>query len=202
MELRQFEGNPSEWPEFISNFCVSFNDSKRMERLLSALEDETKKSVESIGCKGIFYATALKSWKRDFGSPVLVSHWKIKSIFDQPHQYHQKIKITNTWLLSMGYKNAILSYENLPKGVTHIPNTVFSKHIFKQFFKATRDCNLNDGANNLLAFEDWLERQIKDFFNPLTKIIFIQEARTKYQHPPKEHFKKRNIFLFHERKWW
>ena len=47
--LRQFGGNPSEWPEFISNFRnrihkkVSFKDSMRMKRLLSALEGEAKK---------------------------------------------------------------------------------------------------------------------------------------------------------------
>ena len=55
----------------------------RMERLLSALEGEAKKSVGSIDYEGIFYATALKSLKRDFGNPVLVSHLRIKSIFDQ-----------------------------------------------------------------------------------------------------------------------
>ena len=37
-----------------------------MERLLSVLEGETKKSMESIGRKGIFYATAL-----DFGRKPL-----------------------------------------------------------------------------------------------------------------------------------
>ena len=51
-ELRRFAGNPSEWPEFISNLRnriqekVSFNDSMRMERLLSASEGEAKKSVK------------------------------------------------------------------------------------------------------------------------------------------------------------
>ena len=66
IELRWFGGNPSEWPEFVSNFRnrihekVSFNDSMRMERLLRALEVGPKKSVESIGCEGIFYAKALK----------------------------------------------------------------------------------------------------------------------------------------------
>ena len=104
----------------------------RMERLLYALEGEAKKFVESIGCEGIFYATALKSLKRDFGNPLLVSHLKIKSIFDQPQinpnykiglrKYHRQVKITNTWLLSMGYENPILSYENLSKAVTRLPN--------------------------------------------------------------------------------
>ena len=85
IELRRFGGNPSEWPEFISNFRnrihekVSFNDSMRMERLLNALEGEAKKSGESIGCEGILYATALKSLKLDFSNPVLVSYLKLKN---------------------------------------------------------------------------------------------------------------------------
>ena len=40
----------------------------RMERLLSVLKGEAKKSVESIGKSGIFYATALKTLKGDFGN--------------------------------------------------------------------------------------------------------------------------------------
>ena len=138
IELGWFRGNPTEWPKFISNFRnrihkkVSFNDSMRLERLLSALEGEAKKSVESVGCEGIFYATELKSLKRDFGDPLVVSHLKIKTIFDQPQikpndkiglrKHHQQVKITNTWLLSMGYENLILYYENLSKAVTRLPN--------------------------------------------------------------------------------
>ena len=52
-----------------------------MEQLISVLEGEAKRSVESIGCNGI-YATALKSLKRDFGNPILVSHLKIKALLD------------------------------------------------------------------------------------------------------------------------
>ena len=75
----------------------------RMECLLNSLEGETKKSVEWVSFEGIFYVTALKSLKRDFGNPVLVSHLKIKSIFDQPQikpndkiglkKYQQQVKI-------------------------------------------------------------------------------------------------------------
>ena len=149
IELHTFAGNLSEWPEFISNFQnriqkqVSFNDSMRMERLVSALEGEAKKSVESIGCEGIFCATVLKSLKQDFGNPVLVSHLKIKSIFDQPQikpsdkiglrKYHHQIKIINTWLLSMGYEDLILSYENLSKAVTHLPTNF--EHSFSKPLK-------------------------------------------------------------------
>ena len=58
--------------EFIAegrvHFKQSLSDNMRMERLLSVLKGEAKKSVESIGKSGIFYATALKTLKGDFGN--------------------------------------------------------------------------------------------------------------------------------------
>ena len=69
----------------------------------------------------------------------------------------------------MGYENPILSYENLSKAVTRLLN-----YLRTQFFKATRDCDLTDGTINLLTFENWLERRIKDLSNPLAEIISIQ----------------------------
>ena len=67
VELRRFDGNPAHWPEFIESFKTrvhfksSFTDNIRMERLISSLDGEAKKSTESIGANGIFYATALKT---------------------------------------------------------------------------------------------------------------------------------------------
>ena len=60
---------------------ISLEDNMMIEQLISVLEGEAKRSVESIGCNGI-YATALKSLKRDFGNPILVSHLKIKALLD------------------------------------------------------------------------------------------------------------------------
>ena len=74
IELVKFNGDSSRWPEFIENFArrvhfkLSFSDNDRMERLLSVLTGEARKSVDCIGTSGIFYATALKSLKRDFGN--------------------------------------------------------------------------------------------------------------------------------------
>ena len=119
IELRHFDGNPAYWPEFIESFRSkihfkpSFMDIIRMERLLSILEGEAKRSVESIGISGIFYATALKTLKRDFGKPIVIAHLKMKHLFKQPQiksndrselrKFHQHLKGTNTWLLSIGY---------------------------------------------------------------------------------------------------
>ena len=70
IELLKFDGNPSCWPEFIENFKImvhlktTFNDTIRMKRLLSVLKGEAKRSVESIGRNGVYYADTLKCLKR------------------------------------------------------------------------------------------------------------------------------------------
>ena len=72
IDLRRFDGSQINWPEFIQNFKdrvhnkVSFNDNVWMERLLSVLDGDAKKSIEPVGSSGIFYATSLKSLKRDY----------------------------------------------------------------------------------------------------------------------------------------
>ena len=161
IELRQFSGNPVDWPEFIENFHsrvyfkTTFDDNLRMERLCSVLDGEAKRVIEAIGKSGRFYATALKTLKRDFGNPLLVSHAKLKLLFDQTQikgadrmslrRFHQHLKINNTWLLSMGYDTPILSNENLTKAILRLPT-----FLRREFFKATRDSNMVDSSVNLI----------------------------------------------------
>ena len=96
----------------------------------------------------IFYATALKTLKRDFGSPVVVTHFKIKSLLDAPQiyandrvglpQFHQQLKCCITWIRSMGYSAAIESTENLTKAVMRLPNQLRTS-----FYKSTKNYNIN-----------------------------------------------------------
>ena len=141
IELCQFSGNPVDCPEFIKNFRsrvhlkTTFDDNLRMERLCSVLDGEAKRVIEAIGKSGRFYATALKTLKRDFGNPLLVSHAKLKLLFDQPQikgvdrmslrRFHQHLKINNTWLLSLGYDTPILSNEKFKSyfAFTHLSST-------------------------------------------------------------------------------
>ena len=48
-----------------------------MDRLLSVLDGDAKRSIQSIGSSGIFYATALKTLKRDFGNPLMIAHLRL-----------------------------------------------------------------------------------------------------------------------------
>ena len=62
----------------------SFTDSMQMERLLSVLNGEAKRTVSSVGRNSIFYAAALKTLKRNFGNPQLVTFLKSKLVLDLP----------------------------------------------------------------------------------------------------------------------
>ena len=75
LELRQLppiylvtiDGNPCFWPEFIENFKSkihlkhTFNDNIRMVRLLSVLKGEAKRSIESVGARGLCYTANSQS---------------------------------------------------------------------------------------------------------------------------------------------
>ena len=137
MELMRFNGNPVLWPEFIDNFYQNvhskmiFSDNIRMTRLISLLDGDAKRAIQSIGSSGLFHASALKTLKRDFGNPLLVATLRIKRLFNKLEingrdhnvlrEFHQQLKMNNTWLMSMGYETPLLSSENLTKALMRLP---------------------------------------------------------------------------------
>lgn len=195
IELTRFDGSPKQWPEFIENFKkrvhnkTTFDDNTRMERLLSVLDGDAKKAVQSIGSSGIFYATALKTLKRDFGNPVVVSHLKLKAVLDLPQipannrialrRYHQQLNATITWLQSMGHISAISSTENLAKAVSRLPN-----YLRNRFYKSSVDKIFTEGGMDLRDFEVWLSWRLKEHFNPIASLIANNEkTRSKPVYP-------------------
>ena len=182
IQLRRFDGDPSAWPEFIQNFRnrvhfkVTFDDNMRMDRLISVLDGDAKRSVESVGTDSLFYPTALKTLKRDFGNPMVVSHLKLKSVLDLPQiktfdrttirRYHQQLKSTITWLLSMGYETPTKSSENLTKAVSRLPN-----NLRQEFYKDTGNLQFTSHNINLVFFEQWLDKKLRRYFNPIADII-------------------------------
>ena len=171
MELIRFNGNPVLWSVFIDNFYqnvhskMTFLDNIRMIRLISLLDRDAKRAIQSIGWSGLFYASALKTLKRDFGNLLLVATLRMKGLFNKPQisgrdhsalrEFHQQLKMNNTWLMSMGYETTLLSSESLTKSLMRL---LYNLH--QEFFKATRDCNLIDASFNLIVFENWLDRKL------------------------------------------
>ena len=189
IELLTFDGNPGSWSEFIENFKImihcksTFNDTIRLERLLNVLRGDAKRSVDSIGRNGIFYATTLKCLKREFRNHNVITHIKLKQLFDQPQikasdctslkLYHQKLKCTNTWLASIRYHSTLSSIENVTKAVQRLPN-----YLRQTFYRHTREIIETDTIS-LIEFEKWFENRIKELFNPIADIVASQEIHHK-----------------------
>ena len=151
-----------------------------MERLLSVIKGDAKKSVEVIGTNGIFYVTALKCLKRYCGNPLITAHLRFKALFDHPQlkvfdrsglrQFHQQLKANNTWLLSIGYESPLLSCKNLTKCVSLLPPV-----LRQEFYKFTDTSVFADGRVNLMDFDQRLEKKLKRYFNLIADIIAADE---------------------------
>ena len=132
--------------------------------------------VSAIGRNGLFYATALKAHKREFGNPSAVSFLKLKAVLDQSQiqtddqkglkQFHQQLKTVTTWLIWMGYFSSINSTENVTKAVKHLP-----KNLRTSFYKSFDDTNFNENNINLISFERWLANKIHSSLNPIATLI-------------------------------
>ena len=188
IDLLRFSGNPAEWAEFIENFFSrvhqksSFDDNLSMLRLTGVLDGEAKRVMAAIDSNGIFYATALKTLKKNFGDPLLVAHLKIKVVFDRPQikpndkiglrNFHQHLKICNSWLCSSGYEASSLSSENIAKALICLPH-----NIRNDFYKTTKKSNFVDGSVNLIVLESWLDSRVQNYFNPLANIVPSHEKQ-------------------------
>ena len=156
IELKRFDGNPELWPEFIENFysgvhqMASSDNNLKMDHLLSVLDGDAKRSIQSVGSSRIFYATTLKALKCDYGNPFIKSHLRVKSLFEFPpiksndrialRNFHQKLKITITWLKSIGYEVPIKSNKNLVKDLLCLP---YNRR--NEFYKVTCNLDILDG---------------------------------------------------------
>ena len=153
----------------------TFSDSLRMVRLLSVLDGDAKRVVSAIGRNGLFYATALKALKREFGKPYVVSFLKLKAILDQSQiqtgdqkghkQFHQQLKTVITWLTSMGYFSSINSTKNVTKAVMRLANNLRTS-----YYKSFHDENFNGNNINLISFERWLANKIHSSLNPIATL--------------------------------
>ena len=149
-----------------------FYNDNQMAWLISVLEGNIKRSVQSIETSAIFHKAAFKTWRRGFGAIFLILHLRLKNLFDQSqikdsdrivsHQYHRQL---NAWLISVRYETPILPNENLTKVVTRLPH-----FLWQDFFKYTRDIDLTDGTSNLIGFKNGLKRKLEFYSRHMLKL--------------------------------
>lgn len=111
------------------------------------------------------------AWKDFFNKPQINGRDR-----NAVREFHPQLKLNNTWLISIGYKTLLLSSESLTKALMWLPYNHRQK-----FFKTTKDCNLIDGTGNLIVLEDWLERKLITYFNPLADISAAEDILPRYQ---------------------
>ena len=161
----------------------------RMERLLSVLEGEAKDSIISIETSGLLYASPLKSLKRDFGDSLVVTHLKLNSVFDMLQiksgdrialrELQQSLTCFITWLETMVYSFSLNSIEYLTKAVRRLPS--FLRYSFYKYCNLIKYSNTN--IYTLKEFEKWLENEMQQFFNPIAKILAVNDERKKGDKP-------------------
>ena len=161
----------------------------RMERLLSVFKREAKNSIISIGTNELFYTSARKSLKRDFGDPLVVTHLKLKSVFDKPQRksgdrialrkFQQSLKCFLTWLETMGYSFSLNSSGYLTKAVEKLPN--FLRHSFYKYSNPIKHSNKK--IYTLKEFEKLLENEMQQFFNPIANILVTNEESKRGDKP-------------------
>ena len=152
-----------------------------MERLISVLDSKAKRVVTSVGQSGIFYVSALKTLKLNFGNLVVVSYMKLKRVLDlaqlPPNDYnglrayHQMLKATVTWLVSMGYNAAIKSAESVTKAVVRLP-----KYMRSKFYRNFEEKLYDETEYNLEVFEKWPGSKLDEIYNPIAVIIESEET--------------------------
>ena len=151
-----------------------------MERLLSALDSNAKKSEDVINTSRIFHAAALKCLKRDHGNLLVITYLRFKVLFYHPQlkvfvrkglrEFHQLLKTNNTWLSSISCESSFLSCKNLTKYVSLLPPV-----LQQEFYKSIDSSVFTDGSVNLIAIDQWLEKKLQQWFNPIADIIVVDE---------------------------
>ena len=70
------------------------------------LDSEAKKAIEAVKTCGLFYVSALKTLKKEFGNTLIVAHLCLQSMFNKPQikpsdrsalqEFHLPIKLNIT----------------------------------------------------------------------------------------------------------
>ena len=106
--------------------------------------------------------------KRDCGNRVVIGHLRFKALLEHPQlkllnqiglrQFHEQSTTNNTWLLSIVYKSPLLS-------------SLLPPVLPQEIYKSTEKSVFRDGSVNLIVLEQWLEKKLKRYFNPIADTI-------------------------------
>ena len=169
LDLPRFDGNPLEWPTFISLFkCLvhdqPLTDTQRMTHLQRALVGNAKRAVEGMLTHGHLYREALKELEEQFGNEESVAGAYLKTIFDHPivcednfaqlRSFYNTLHVAVSTLKSLGYEHDLAATDNLRRAVQKLPETIKTRWGEKRVEMLSKTATLAD-------LDKWLRERVR-----------------------------------------
>ena len=169
LELPKFDGNPLEWPTFISLFkCLvhdqPLTDTQRMTHLQRALVGNAKKAVGGMLTHGHLYREALKELEEQFGSEESVAGAYLKTVFDHPEvcednfaqlrSFYNTLHVAVSTLKSLNYEHDLAATDNLRRAVQKLPETLKTRWGEKRVEMLPKTATLAD-------LDKWLRERVR-----------------------------------------
>ena len=89
LKLKEFTGDPLEWPEWSSLFNAvihnaPIDDNTKMSHLKTLVKDKAEAARAGVGYSGALYHTAWQTLERNFGRPQLLVNAQMRQIYHIP----------------------------------------------------------------------------------------------------------------------
>ena len=164
LKLKEFTGDPLEWPEWSSLFnAVIHNapvdDNTKMSHPKTLVKDKAKAAIAGFGYSGALYHTAWQTLERNFGRPQSLVNAQMRQIYQFPFikshdstaiiKYSQLISTCVSVLIQYGFTGDLCPESVLSAAVRKLPPELKTKWLFH----AKGRCYL---TANLSKFSEWL----------------------------------------------
>ena len=164
LKLKEFTGDPLEWPEWSSLFNAvihnaPIDDNTKMSHLKTLVKDKAKAAIAGFGYSGALYHTAWQTLERNFGRPQSLVNTQMRQIYQFPFiksndsaaiiKYSQLIATCVSVLNQYSFTGDLCSESVLSAAVRKLPPELKTKWLFH----AKVRCYL---TANLSKFSEWL----------------------------------------------
>ena len=164
--MKNFEGNPLEWPEWSSMFIATVGkrmipDSEKMTYLKTLLTGKAKSAISGMGYSGLFYSAAWNILERKFGRPHVIIDAQLESL-----RKANQVKPRDSTSLN-NFSVIVSNFVNVLKEYKHIGDLQSSSTLYMavdklpQVLKAKWWFYVDDKDEDwpdLIMFEKWLSR--------------------------------------------
>ena len=168
-KLREFDGNPLDWPEWSGMFLATVDSSsiskdEKMSHLKTLLTGKAKRAVNGLGYSGAMYDEAWNTLQRKFGQPHHIVSSQLAKIqnFSQVrfNDLSALVELADTVstfvniLQQFGYSNDLFSSSNLDVAVNKLP--LDTK---RRWFAYIESPSKVSRIPNLVEFNNWLQEE-------------------------------------------